>query len=139
RLADARFKAMLGNSGDVAQPRVTLTQLQAQLVAGDADVLQREGALRNLLGLPPWDEAQLIPTTEPILDRVRPNWQELVDLAAARRPDLVELKLILEADEHQRIIANNNALPQLNGVALYRWNGLEGEMPNGNGIVASGP
>ena len=66
-----------------------------------------------------------------------PNWQELVDLAAARRPDLVELKLILEADEQQRIIANNNALPQLNGVALYRWNGLEGEMPNGNGMVSS--
>src|SRR5439155_25031690 len=97
------------------------------------------GALRNLLGLPPWDEAQIIPTTEPVLDRVRPQWQELVDLAAARRPDLIELKLVLEADEQQRIIANNNALPQLNGVALYRWNGLEGELPNGNGIVATNP
>jgi outer membrane protein TolC len=100
--------------------------------------LQREAALRNLLGLPPWDEAQLIPVTEPTLERYRPDWQELVDLAAARRPDIVELKLILEADEQQRIIANNNALPSLNGVALYRWNGLEGETPSGPRL-ATGP
>src|SRR5439155_483295 len=116
-----------------------LAQFSAQVIAADAAVLQQEGALRNLLGLPPWDEAQIIPTTEPVLERLRPQWHELVDLAAARRPDLVELKLVLEADEQQLIIANNNALPQLNGVALYRWNGLEGELPNGNGIIQSGP
>jgi outer membrane protein TolC len=139
RLADARLRADIGNAADAYQARTSRAQFRAQLIAADANVLQQEGALRNLLGLPPWDEAQLIATTEPILERVRPNWQELVDMAAARRPDLVELKLILEADEQQRIIANNNALPQLNGVALYRWNGLEGELPNGNGIVASNP
>jgi outer membrane protein TolC len=139
RLADARLRTQLSNAADAAQARTSLAQFRAQLIAADANVLQQEGALRNLLGLPPWDEAQIIATTEPILERVRPNWQELVDLAAARRPDLIELKLILEADEQQRIIANNNALPQLNGVALYRWNGLEGELPNGNGIITTAP
>ncbi|HMC10479.1 MAG TPA: TolC family protein, partial [Pirellulaceae bacterium] len=136
--ADARFPK-LGNYGDRSQAKTSLAQFRAQLIAADANVLQTEGALRNLLGLPPWDEAQVIPTTEPVLDRVRPDWHELVDMAAARRPELIELKLILEADEQQRIIANNNALPQLSGVALYRWNGLEGELPNGNGIISSGP
>jgi outer membrane protein TolC len=138
RLADARARAQIGPYADAAQARVTLAQFRAQLIAADADVLQQEAALRNLLGLPPWDEAQLIPTSEPTLARVRPNWQELVDLAAARRPDLIELKLILEADEQQLIIANNNALPRLDAVGLYRWNGLEGELPNGNGI-STGP
>jgi outer membrane protein TolC len=133
--ADGKFRAGINNIADVAQARTSLANFRAQLIAADAAVLQQEGTLRNLLGLPPWDEAQLIPTTEPTFERVRPNWQELVDLAAARRPDLVEFKLILEADEQQRIIANNNALPQLNGVALYRWNGLEGEMPSGSGVV----
>jgi outer membrane protein TolC len=137
--ADARYTANLANYGDRMQAKTSLAQFRAQLIAADANVLQTEGALRNLLGLPPWDEAQIIPTTEPVFDRVRPDWQELVDLAAARRPDLVELKLILEADQQQLIIANNNALPQLNGVALYRWNGLEGELPNGSGIIQSAP
>lgn len=137
--ADARYQSSLSNYGDRSQAKTSLANFRAQLIAADANVLQTEGQLRNLLGLPPWDEAQIIPTTEPTFDRVRPQWHELVDLAAARRPDLVELKLILEADEQQRIIANNNALPQLNGVALYRWNGLEGEMPNGSGIIRSGP
>src|SRR6185436_13732182 len=121
--ADARFRAEIASASDVAQARVTLTQLRAQLIAADADVLQREAALRNLIGLPPWDEAQIIPTSEPTLDRYRPIWNELVDLAAVRRPDLIELKLILEADEQQIIIANNKALPQLNMAGLYRWNG----------------
>jgi outer membrane protein TolC len=137
--ADARLKANLGNQGDWAQARTSLAQFRAQVIAADAAVLQQEGALRNLLGLPPWDEAQIIPTTEPIFERVQPDWQDLVDLAAIRRPDLIELKLILEADQQQLIIANNQALPQLNGVALYRWNGLEGEMPNGSGVIRSAP
>ena len=134
RLADARFRTQLDNGADVAQARVTLAQFRAQLIGAQADVLQREAALRNLLGLPPWDEAQIIPTTEPTLQRLPHDWQELVDLAAQRRPDLIELKLILEADEQQRIIANNTALPRLDAVGLYRWNGLEGEMPNGSGV-----
>ncbi len=139
RLATAQMRADLTNAGNAAQARTSLANFRAQRIAADANVLQVEGTLRNLLGLPPWDEAQLIASTEPVLERVKPDWHELVDLAAARRPDLVELKLILEADEQQRIIANNNALPQLNGQALYRWNGLEGELPNGNGVIATAP
>ena len=122
-----------------AQVQVSYVQFKAQRIAAETDVFQREAALRNLLGLPPWDEARIVPTTEPMQEPVRPDWHELVDLAAARRPDLVELKLILEADQQQLIVANNNTLPQLNGVARYRWNGLEGELPMGNGIIATAP
>ena len=138
RLADARFRVEIDNGADVAQARVTLAQFRAQAIAADADVLQREAALRNIMGLPPWDDAQLVPTTEPTLERFVPRWHELVELAAVRRPDLIELKLILEADEQLIIQANNNALPRLDAAALYRWNGLEGELPNGNGL-SSGP
>jgi outer membrane protein TolC len=134
RLADARQRVEIANASDVAQARVTLTQLRAQLIGAQADVLQREAALRNQIGLPPWDEAQIVPTTEPTLERLRPDWHELVDIAAQRRPDLIELKLILEADEQQLIIANNTALPRLDAVGLYRWNGLEGELPGGTDV-----
>lgn len=136
---EAQKRVGLGNLADAAQAHVSYAQFRAQRIAAQTDVLQREAALRNLLGLPPWDEAGIVPTTEPRADRVQPEWFSLVDLAASRRPDIVELKLILDADEQQRIIANNNALPALNGVGRYRWNGLEGELPNGNGIVATQP
>ena len=44
----------------------------------------------------------------------------------AHRPDIIELKLVLEADDQRRIQAENSALPQLDATALYRWNGLTG-------------
>lgn len=136
---EAQQRFGLANVAETSQAKVSYYQFRAQRIAAHTDVLQREAALRNLLGLPPWDETTIVPSTEPVAERVEPDWFGLIDLASSRRPDLVELKLILEADEQQRIIANNNALPQLNGVGRYRWNGLEGELPNGNGIVASQP
>ena len=136
---EAQRRVGLGNLADAAQAHVSYAQFRAQRIAAHNDVLQREAALRNLLGLPPWDEASLVPTTEPIDQKVAPDWFQLIDLAATRRPDIVELKLVLDADEQQRIIANNNALPALNGVGRYRWNGLEGELPNGNGTFATQP
>ena len=134
RLSDARFRIELDNGAEVAQARVTLANFRALLVTAEANVIQREAALRNMLGLPPWDEARLVPTSEPSLERFQPDWFAIVDLAAQQRPDLIELKLILEADEQLLIQANNQALPRLDAVALYRWNGLEGETPAGNRI-----
>jgi hypothetical protein len=58
------------------------------------------------------------------------DWQQLLNLAEQYRPDIIELKLILEADQQRCLIRNNQALPRLDGVALYRWNGLEGVMPD---------
>ncbi len=56
------------------------------------------------------------------------------DLAQRERPDIIELKLILEADQQRLLLSSNQARPQLNGVALYRWNGLEGLAPSGNRV-----
>ncbi|HEX5104738.1 MAG TPA: TolC family protein [Pirellulaceae bacterium] len=138
RLAAAEQEVGRKNASDKAQALSSLSTFRANLISAKNLVLQREAALRNLLGLPPWDEATLVPSTEPVFDHFEPDWLALVDLAAQRRPDLIELKLILEADEQQLIIANNQALPQLDAVGLYRWNGLSGELPTGNGI-SSGP
>lgn len=132
RLANARFVAEIANGADRAQARVTLAQFKANLVTAHANVLQREAALRNILGIPPSDSQLIIPTTQPTDLRYSPQWEMLTMIAQERRPDLVELKLILEADQQQILLANNQALPRLDGVALYRWNGLEGETPGGN-------
>ena len=138
QFAFQRFRAQIRSGSDQAQARTSLANFRASLITARNNAIQREAALRNILGLPPWDQALLVPITEPTVDHLTPNWFELVDLAAMQRPDIVELKLILEADQQQLIVANNNALPQLDAAGLYRWNGLEGELPSGN-RVASGP
>jgi outer membrane protein TolC len=67
----------------------------------------------------------------PVTARLDFDWQGLLELAERNRPDLIELKLILEADYQQLLLSKNQALPQVDAVALYRWNGLEGELPTG--------
>src|SRR5262249_46813646 len=59
----------------------------------------------------------------------KPEWDSLLQFAERHRPDLIELKLVLEADDQRRIQAVNTALPRLDANALYRWNGLSGRLP----------
>ena len=126
---EARREAGIANIRDVAQAKVTLNQFRANLVAAKANVLTREAALRNVIGLPPSDGREFIPTSAPANLRYKPEWDALLRFAERLRPDLVELKLILEADEQRKIQAANSALPQLDANALYRWNGLTGRLP----------
>ena len=103
---------------------------RAGLISAQANVLQREAVLRNILGLPPSIPPRIIPVTPLSDERLNVDWQTIVGVAAQRRPDLIELKLVIEADRQQLMIANNQAKPQLDAVALYRWNGLEGRTPS---------
>lgn len=130
----ARLKTGFSDLGTMSQTKVTYNQFRSNRIAAEADVLAREGALRNLLGLQPNDDRLIVPTSAPSSQRLPHHWDDLVRMAEQRRPDLVELKIIVEADEVRLIQAENLALPQLNAVSLYRWNGLQGEMPNGEDI-----
>jgi outer membrane protein TolC len=136
--AEARVQANMGNTAEVAQARASLAGFRAALVTAQATMLDREAALRGMLGWPPSDETPLVPITAPVVARFDPKWNEIVQLAEERRPDLIELKLVLEADHQQIVMAKNQALPQLDAVATYRWNGLEGRTPDQRIINDSG-
>lgn len=129
--AEARQRRGFATQADVAQAKVALENFRANRIAAEANLLQREAALRNLLGLPPDQPERLVLTTPPTSDLIEPDWKAMVRLAEQYRPDLIELKLILEADQQNLIIANNQARPQLDVTSFYRWNGLEGETPTG--------
>lgn len=126
---EGRREAGIADIRNVAQAKVTMNQFRASLIAARANVLTREGALRNILGLPPSDGRQIIPVSAPANLRYKPEWNALLSFAERMRPDLIELKLVLEADDQRRIQAVNSALPQLDATALYRWNGLTGRLP----------
>lgn len=128
--AEAGMDAGTVNLADVAQARTALAGFRATLISSQASLLQQEAAFRNLLGLPPSDELRFIPVTPPARGRVEPEWYGLLALAEQQRPDIIELKLVLDADFQRLIQARNNALPQMDVTALYRWNGLEGRTPD---------
>ncbi len=123
--------------GDLAQSQVAVENFRATLLASQANVLQRQAALLNILGLPPYEATRTIPVTPMLDQRIDIDWEAINDLAQRERPDIIELKLILEADQQRLLLSDNQARPQLNGVALYRWNGLEGLTP-ANNRVSSG-
>jgi outer membrane protein TolC len=129
---EARLKSGFASLSDAAQARVTYTQFKANLVAANALVLSRENTLRNIIGLPPNDNRRIVPVSAPTTQRFKANWEELVRLGEQRRPDVVELKLIFQADEQRLLQSQNQALPKLDAVGQYRWNGLNGEMFNGD-------
>jgi outer membrane protein TolC len=134
--AEGRFRAGLADVSEVAQARTALANFKATLIGSQANVLNQEAALANIMKLDP--ATHLIPLSPPSGTRLKINWDEIVRLAGENRPDLIELKLILEADDQMLLQARNQARPQLNAVMMYRWNGLEGTMPNSSEISAFG-
>jgi outer membrane protein TolC len=135
-LAEARFKVRMSDVRDRSQARVSLQNFKSSLYAAQDSVLQREAALRNIMGLPPTDGRHLVPTTPPTTENYLPIWDELLGLAEQRRPDLIELKLVLEADQQRMLQVRNQAYPSLDALAIYRWNGLEGELATGDRLAS---
>lgn len=123
---------------DESQARVTYEQFRAALITARATRLQREAALRNLIGVPPGDGRRVVPATLMRSTRVPIVWEEVLEIAQSQRPDIIQLKLVLDADQQLLTSANNQALPQLNLVGQYRWNGLEGTTPLGTRINDNG-
>jgi outer membrane protein TolC len=134
--AEGKFEVGGGDIGEVSQARTSLRNFEAILIGSKANVLNLEAALANVMGLPPG--VHLAPYSFPTKNRLDVKWDEIVQLAEEHRPDIIELKLIIDADRQLIIQAENQARPQLNGTMLYSWNGLEGTMPNGAEISRFG-
>jgi outer membrane protein TolC len=136
--AMARKRQGFASMAEVAQARLARANFRVGLISAEANVLQREAALLNVLGMPPSAPLRPVPVTPMMTDKIDFDWGSILELAAERRPDLIELKLILEADQQGLLMARNQALPRVDAVMLYRWNGLEGRLPSG-ATIASAP
>lgn len=137
RSLEARADVGLRNRPDAAQAQASWSNAKATLVRARAAVLQREAALRNIMGLPPEDGNRLVPSTPPTRNRLEFRWKEIVETAQASRPDLIELNLVLAADQQRLVERANFARPSLDAQALHRWNGLSGRVRPTNATVES--
>ncbi len=133
----ARLKVGLAARSDEAQARTSYNRFRANLIAAKANVLAREGALRNILGLPPSDHLEIVPDSVPTDKRYKAEWKNLLGLIEQRRPDIIELKLILEADRIRLYQAENQTLPRLDLETRLRWNGLTGYLENGQRVATN--
>lgn len=61
RSAGSPVRMGLAHQGDVAQPKLAYANFRANLIAAQANVIQREAALRNMIGLPPEDGQRMVP------------------------------------------------------------------------------
>lgn len=130
-LQKGRFETKTTSIADFAQASSALASFRANLISARSNVILAETALRNGLGLPPSNSSVIVPTSVPVREKIDFDWNEVVAIAEQYRPDIIELKLILEADRQQLRQADNFAKPQFDGIANYRWDGLSGEMPGG--------
>ena len=137
RQADANLRVGRGDQAQASQAKLAYENFKAQLILTRAAVLNREAALRSILGLPPNGPNEFVPTTPPSTDKFEFDWPALVNLAEESRPDIIQLKLVLEADYQQLLQARNLAMPRLDASAIYRWNGLEGELVTTGEYVGS--
>ena len=135
---NAQKLAGRGDLGETALAALSLANFRATLIAAEAELVNREAAFRNALGLCPTDEIHLVPATAPVREEVAHDWQSLLDIALQHRPDIIEFKLTVEAVRQRVLIAHNDAKPQLDVVALGRNNGLGGRGPAGIDVAGRG-
>lgn len=138
KYSESRFEFGFADIGEVSQAKAALASFRANLIASQANVINREEALLNILGIPPTVPFKFVPITPPTRERIQFDWNLVNEIAEVRRPDLIELKLVLEADQQRLLLANNQMQPNLDLVGLYRWNGLEGRMPDRSRIGTTG-
>ena len=133
--ADQQLAVGQINAADRAQAQSAWANFRAAQISAEAAVFEREQTLRDILGLEPFDGLELVPVTAPSGQRVEIEWHSTMQLAEQNRCDLIELKLVVEADERQVQLARNTALPRVDASARYGFTGLEGRTMTGDYVV----
>ncbi len=87
-------------------------------------VLMAERRLRLLMGLPPSDSRLMRPIDEPVLAKIEFDWSQVTEEATTRRAELRRQKWQVRRRELEMLASRNHLLPQLDGVARYRWRGF---------------
>src|SRR5262249_39146194 len=73
----------------------------------------------------------------PVTQKIDINWDSAINVAIEHRPDIVRDRLAVYETQLQVMVAKNATLPQLNGEALYRVNGLGTDVPGTLDVLGS--
>jgi outer membrane protein TolC len=112
-----------GNAESLAQAKEQYYLFRG-LMENALTEIYRESRLRYIMGLAATDERLIKPVDEPTTALVKFDWQDVHAEALGRSVELRQQRWRIKQRELELIAAKNLLLPQLNGVARYRWEGL---------------
>ncbi len=135
--AKSRQAQGTADAAEVAQTRAALARFRVSLISAQAEMFNREATMRNVLGVPAADAAQLVPVTSMKTEDTAMDWDSLAATAIDQRADIARLKLGIEAAEQNLLLAKNLAHPRLDVVGRYRMSGLSGTSPTGDGLSSN--
>ena len=112
---------------NVAQAREQLESFRAAWIQALSRVIAAERSLRELLGLPPDDNRQIVPADTPTIAEYTPSWSVAVTEALELRPELIAQRHQIRAFELELFRQKNGLLPDLTFAAQYTITGLNDE------------
>ncbi len=95
----AEMNAGRSNAANISEAEQRLEQFNLDLVTKTSDVITTERQLRNILGLPPADNRQIIPVTTPIEARLEPDWNTSLAVMLEKQPDIVRQRSSMKRAE----------------------------------------
>jgi outer membrane protein TolC len=137
RVEIERQKGGTAIAADVGHARSNLLRMRNQRLQAVSNINEKYLTLRNLLGLPPSDQRPILLVDRPVTEKVAINWDSAINIAIEHRPDVVRDRLAVYETQLQVMVAKNATLPQLNGEALYRVNGLGNDVSNSLDVLGS--
>ncbi len=132
RIVHAKFRLQATGGGlqEESQARQQLYVFQVAVERAQANLYRNERHLRYMMGLSPSDSRLIVPSDEPTTAKVTFDWIDSHSESLVRSVELRRQKWRIKEAELGLIAAKNYLLPQLDGVARYRWLGLGDDLIN---------
>ncbi|MGQ9801669.1 MAG: TolC family protein [Candidatus Saccharicenans sp.] len=119
-------------------PPIELLTAESEVSTRQADILEAEAMVRNaedqlrfIINLPAEradaKNVQLVPTDSPTIEKMEVDYEEALNTAIMKRPDLQALRVDLRAREFNLDYAENQLLPDLRLQASYWSPGISGD------------
>jgi outer membrane protein TolC len=121
-----------GSAENLAQAKEQYFLFRGQMENALTEVYRAESRLRYIMGIAATDSRLIKPADEPTTAKVTFDWQEIHSEAIARSVELRQERWRIKERELELIAAKNLVLPQLDGVARYRWEGLGDDLLSSN-------
>ncbi|HET6575019.1 MAG TPA: TolC family protein [Fimbriiglobus sp.] len=126
-----RVKSGLARPGQVHQLQAQAETFRGQVLTARGQVLERERALRGLLGMRSDDGTRLVPVDEPTLVPLRPEWTDLYAEALRNKPELAIARHELKAQQLNLVLQRNLRRPDLRFFSSYDIAGLGARLDGG--------
>jgi len=116
---------------------IELLNAEAEVASREADIIQAQGmveraeqVLRNIINLEADQEKaglKIVPVDQPVFSPRQISSEKALEAALAHRPELEQLRKIIEAKQFSLSVAKNELLPQLDLQFSYWSPGISGD------------